>query len=133
MPSTFDVQVVAADRQIFLGPAVSVVVPALDGYLGILRGHAPLYAALTVGVITIQLPDTSTPLLIAVSGGFVEVSPEKTLVLADAAELAEDIDLERAEQSKQRAEERLRSGGPDTDLDRAKAALLRALNRLRAV
>ncbi|MHB9026590.1 MAG: ATP synthase F1 subunit epsilon [Armatimonadota bacterium] len=132
MPPTFDVLVVAADRQIYQGPAVSVVVPALDGYLGILRGHAPLYAALKVGVITIQLPDTQTPMEIAVSGGFVEVSAERVLVLADSAELAAEIDIERALHAKERAEERIRQGGPDTDVDRARIALLRAINRLRA-
>ena len=59
MPPTFEVEVVAADRTVFKGPAVSLVLPGTDGYLGVLHGHAPLITALAIGEITITLPDNS--------------------------------------------------------------------------
>lgn len=130
MAHPFDVDVVSADRRIFTGQAVSVVVPATDGYLGILTGHAPLVAGLAVGRVTITPPGGALPLTIAVSGGFVEVAHDRVIILADTAELSTDIDVERARLSVQRAEERLRAQTPEIDVDRAKAALLRALNRL---
>ncbi|MHB9131898.1 MAG: ATP synthase F1 subunit epsilon [Armatimonadota bacterium] len=127
----FTVEVVSADRKIFSGQATSLVVPAQDGYLGILRGHAPLIAALTIGAVTIIPANNTPPIEIAVDGGFVEVAAEHVTILADSAELASDIDVERARMAKERAEERLRAAGGDIDVDRAKAALLRAINRLR--
>ncbi len=129
MPATFDLEVVAADRTVFKGPAISVVLPGADGYLGVLHGHAPLVTALTIGEITITLPDNQQK-IIAVSGGFAEVLQQKTVILAEAAELAEEIDIERARQAQQRAEERLRTAAENIDVDRAKIALLRAINRL---
>ena len=68
---------------------------------------------------------------LATSGGFIEVNPDKTVILAQTAEFAENIDLERAEAAKKRAEERLADKHPDIDLDRVHAALMRAINRLR--
>ena len=67
----------------------------------------------------------------AISGGFLEVRPDKVVVLADAAERAGEIDLERAEAARRRAEERLKAGVPETDLVRAQASLMRALTRLK--
>ncbi len=67
---------------------------------------------------------------LATSGGFIEVTPERTVILAQTAEFAEEIDLERAKAALERAQERLRNKPPGTDLDRAQAALQRALNRL---
>jgi len=130
MPATFDLEVVSADRTVFKGPVVSVVLPGMDGYLGVLFGHAPLITALGIGEIVITLPDKQE-MVIAVSGGFAEVVPQKTVILADSAELANEIDIERARLALQRAEERLRTPGEDTDVDRARTALMRAANRLR--
>ncbi len=133
MPATFEVEVVAADRTVFKGPAVSLVLPGVDGYLGVLHGHAPLVTALAIGVITITQPDNHLE-IIAVSGGFAEVLQQKTIILADAAELAAEIDIERARLAQQRAEERLRTASPgeNIDVERARIALLRAINRLHA-
>ena len=130
MAATFDVEVVAADRTVYNGPAVSLVLPGVDGYLGVLRGHAPLVTALGIGEITITLPNNQTQ-VIAVSGGFAEVLPQKVVVLADAAELSDEIDIERARLARERAEERLHVPGESTDVDRARTALMRALNRLK--
>jgi F-type H+-transporting ATPase subunit epsilon len=131
MPHPFNIEVVAVDRKVFTGQAVSVTIPGADGYFGVLSGHAPLIAALGVGVITITPPD-NTPVLLAVAGGFAEVTQHGVTILAESAELAREIDIERARQALDRARGRLAGGEEGTDVDRARIALLRALNRLRA-
>ena len=131
MAHPFDVEVVAADRKVFTGQAVSLVAPGADGYLGILHDHAPLITSLAVGAITIVTAENQPPIIIAISGGFMEVTGDKVIILADTAEMAQDIDIERARLALERAEGRLRGAEEGTDVDRAKAALLRALNRLR--
>ena len=70
---------------------------------------------------------------LATSGGFIEVNPDRTVILAETAEFAEDIDLERAQAAKERAEEVLKRRSPDSDLHRAQAALQRAVNRIHIV
>ena len=132
MAHPFDTEVVAADHKVYSGQAISLVAPAVDGYLGILAGHAPLIASLTVGELRITPPD-ATPVEIAISGGFIRVEHDRVTILADTAELATEIDIERAQHAKERAEERLKAHVPEVDFERAQAALLRAINRLRVV
>jgi len=130
MPHPFDIEVVAVDRKVYTGPALSVTIPGADGYFGVLSSHAPLIAALGVGVVTITPPDGS-PVLLAVAGGFAEITHNHVTILAESAELAREIDIERARQAVERARGRLSGGEEGTDIDRARIALLRALNRLR--
>lgn len=131
MAHPFEVEIVAADRRLYSGQAESLVIPGTDGYFGVLSGHAPLVSALAVGELIIK-PPGKPAMLMAVAGGFAEVLPDHVVILADAAELAEEIDIERARQARERAEERLRErGGGEMDIDRAQAALMRAINRLR--
>jgi F-type H+-transporting ATPase subunit epsilon len=132
MAFPFEVEVVAVDHKVFLGQAVSLVAPAVDGYVGVLRGHAPLVAALATGILTITPAEKRPVIEVAVSGGFMDVTPDRVTILADTAELAEEIDLERARQARVRAEQRLLAGASDIDITRAQAALLRAINRIRA-
>ena len=129
MAHPFDVEVVAVDRKVYSGKAVSMVLPGADGYFGVLSGHAPLIAALGVGMLTITVPDNSLVFL-AVSGGYAEITQERVIVLAETAERAEDIDIQRARQAMERAQERLNDQKDGTDIDRARAAMMRALNRL---
>jgi len=129
MAHAFDIEVVAVDHKVYTGQAVSVTIPGADGYFGVLSGHAPLIASLGVGMITIT-PPSGQPVVLAVSGGFAEVVNDHVTILAETAELAEQIDVERARQALERARERL-AGKEGTDVDRARAALMRALNRLR--
>lgn len=135
MSLAFNVEVISADRKLFAGKTVSLVIPGIDGYFGVLYGHAPLIGALGIGELTITNEGGKVTVL-AISGGFVEVAPDRTLVLADAAELAHDIDIERARLARQRAEERLQQPSradqmSDVDFERARIALLRAINRMR--
>ncbi len=108
-----------------------VVVPGSEGYFGVLPGHAPLLSTLGVGEVSYRHGREEHYL--AVMDGFAEVRGDRVIILAESAELPEEIDRERAERSRQRAEQRLagRSGGPDeVDYARALAALSRALARL---
>jgi F-type H+-transporting ATPase subunit epsilon len=106
-----------------------VVIPGSQGYFGVLPGHAPLLATLGIGELTYRVGRDERHL--AISGGFAEVRNDKVIILADAAESPEEIDRERAERAKQRAEQRL-TGRAQEDIDytRAMAALMRALTRL---
>jgi F-type H+-transporting ATPase subunit epsilon len=106
-----------------------VVVPGSEGYFGVLPGHAPLLATLGIGELTYRVGREERH--VAVAGGFAEVRNDKVIVLADTAELPQDIDRARAERARERAEQRL-SGRSQDDIDymRAAAALARALIRL---
>ena len=108
-----------------------VELPGAGGRLGVLEGHTPLVTPLGIGEIRLYQSGPAPSRRIAAAGGFVEVTPEKVLVTARAAELADDIDADRARAAKRRAEQRLRKRGPDLDVERAEAALARALNRIR--
>ena len=132
MPRPFDVEIIAADHKVYTGQAASVTVPGIDGYFGILSSHAPLVAALGVGVITIFPVGNGLPLRIAVAGGFAEVTQDHVIILAETAELAQEINVERARLAAERARERLeRQKDEGMDVERARIALMRALNRLR--
>lgn len=131
MAHPVQVEVVAADHKVFTGQAESVVIPGTNGYFGVLHGHAPMISGLAIGEVDVIPPDRAPMVSIAVSGGFVEVTPDRVVILAESAELAQDIDLERARQAVDRAENRLREREEATDIDRARIALQRALNRLR--
>jgi len=98
------------------------------GELGILPGHIPLVAPLTISAI--RLKKNNETYTMAVSGGFMEVRPDKVTILAKSAEKANDIDVARAMQAKDRAERRLQTKQDDTDFQRAELALKRALNRI---
>ncbi|AGL03813.1 F0F1 ATP synthase subunit epsilon [Desulfoscipio gibsoniae] len=107
-----------------------VVLPGTEGELGVLPEHAPLVSALKTGLARVH--HEGKVLKIAVSGGFAEIRNNKVTVLANAAEREDQIDVERAQAAKERAEQRLSAGGQDIDVIRAEAALKRALNRLKA-
>jgi len=108
-----------------------VVIPGAAGVFTVLPGHTPLLTALGKGVIAVYEAD-SEPRFFAVHDGFAEVLDDRILVLADTMEIAEEIDLARAEAAGKRAEERLRKPSDDTDIARAESALERSLARLQA-
>ena len=126
----FKLEVITPDRMVLSDRhIVSVSVPGIEGYLGILANHAPMMTEMAIGRLDLRRADGTSDEM-AISDGFVEIFENKVTVLAESAELAKEIDVERAEQSVQRAEERLSSGESDIDLDRAKMALMRAINRI---
>jgi F-type H+-transporting ATPase subunit epsilon len=127
--ATLKLEVITVERQVLSDDVNTVVAPGVDGELGILPHHAPLITMLKPGELLIRKDGQETYLF--VSGGFLEVRPDKIIILADACERCEEIDIERAEAAKQRAEERLKTHPPDVDMARAQAALLRSLVRIK--
>jgi len=127
--ATLRLEIITAERQVFADDVNAVVAPGIEGELGILPHHAPLMTMLKPGELLIRKDGEETYLV--VSGGFLEVRPDKVIVLADACERAEEIDITRAEEAKHRAEERLKAHPPGLDIARAQAALLRSLIRIR--
>ncbi|RMD60060.1 MAG: F0F1 ATP synthase subunit epsilon, partial [Nitrospirae bacterium] len=105
-----------------------VVAPGIEGEFGILPGHMPFITLLDIGELVYKKNGKSHPLF--VNSGYLEVSNDKVIVLAESAEPVEKIDIERAEAAKKRAEERLKAKGKDIDFIRSEAALKRALKRL---
>ena len=131
MPPAYRLEIVAPDHIAYAGDVASIVVPGAEGYLGVLARHAPMLAELTVGVIKVA-PREGDAFRMATGGGFLEVMPDRTVILADSVERADEIDVDRAEAARRRAQERLtHRAEPGMDLERAEIALRRALNRLR--
>lgn len=128
---TIKVSVVTPDGPVYESDVEMVSTKAQSGELGILPGHIPMVAPLAIGVVRLKTPESKEPNLVAVSGGFLEVRPDKVTILAQAAEKAEKIDVERALRAKERAEQRMREQkAEDIDFRRAELALQRAINRL---
>jgi F-type H+-transporting ATPase subunit epsilon len=128
MPDTFQLEIVTPEKMVVRDAAEEMQIPGKDGYLGILPGHAPLITELGVGEITYR--NAGQTRYLAVAWGFAEVLPDKVTILAETAEPAAEIDVNRAQQAKQRAEQELKSGSADVNYDAAGAALQRAETRL---
>jgi F-type H+-transporting ATPase subunit epsilon len=126
--ATTRLDIVTAERVVFSEDVDMVIAPGIEGQLGILPHHSPLMTALVPGELLVRKGGQELPL--AITGGFIEVRPDRIIILADAAERAEEIDIARAEEAKRRAEERLKEHAPDVDILRAEAALRRSLTRL---
>ncbi|WP_186576604.1 F0F1 ATP synthase subunit epsilon [Aquibacillus kalidii] len=127
---TLTVSVVTPDGPVLEDTFEMVSCKAENGELGILPGHIPLVAPLSISAVRLK---GENPQKIAVSGGFLEVRPDKVTILAQSAEKPGDIDVERARKAKERAERRLQAKQDDIDFRRAEYALKRALNRLDVV
>lgn len=123
MPIQCDI--VTQDRPLFSGPVDIVVAPGAEGEMGILPHHAPLLTTLRYGVLKVRAGEREE--VFAIGGGVMEVQPDAVTVLADVAEHVDEIDIERAERAKQRAEEHLRQA-PAGDVE-ATLALEAALRR----
>jgi len=125
-------EVVTPERKVYSEDVDFVVVPGSEGEMGFLPEHAPLVSALKIGLVRVS-KEGKKSLRIAVTGGFVEVKDSLVTILTNAAEREDEIDRNRAEAAKERAEQLLVARTPDIDVARAELALKRALNRLRAV
>jgi len=123
-------EIVTAEGTVFADDVNEVVAWGIEGQLGILPHHAPLMTMLQPGDLLIRKDNEEHYL--AISGGFLEVRPDKVIILADACERAEEIDMERAEAARRRADEILKTRPPDVDTAAAEAALRRSLARIKA-
>jgi F-type H+-transporting ATPase subunit epsilon len=123
-------EIVTPERLAFSETVDAVIVPGIEGELGILPHHAPLLSTLGVGELRIRARGTEESF--AIVGGFVQVRPDKVVVMAETADLASEIDLERAQEARREAERALETGYREgADLASARAALQQALLRIR--
>jgi len=130
--SELNLEIITPEKPIFKEQIDAVTIPGTIGSFQILKDHAPLISSFEIGIIKVKKGSSDT--YYTTAGGTVEVNKNQVLVLADSIEKIENIDKDRAEQARERAEERLRKKKEDNiDEARARGALNRALNRLNAV
>jgi len=127
---TIDLEIVTPERKVLVTHALEIVLPGIEGYFGVLPGHAPLLTQLGVGELTYR-DDTGTHYL-AVADGAVEVLPNRVTILARLCENAREIDIERAREAKRRAEEAMKQAAKmsDQDMLMVEVSLKKALTRL---
>ncbi len=125
----FRLEIVTAERMVFSDDVTALIAWGVEGQLGILPHHAPLMTMLQPGDLMIR-KDREEEYL-ALSGGFLEVRPDKVIILADACERADEIDVARAEEAKKRAQETMKAAPLTVDAASAEAALRRSLARLK--
>ena len=133
LPTKLTLEIVTPDRALLREEVDEVVVPGAQGEFGVLPGHTPLLSTLKIGELWYRQGQEKHYLAIAF--GFVEVLPDRVTVLAQVGERAQEIDVQRAERAKQRAEQRLAQAQPqltqiDFDIERARIALMKSLLRL---
>ncbi len=130
---TFQLEIVTPEKTVYSGEVESLRAPGTEDGFGVLAGHHPMLASLGVGQIIFR-EEGEGPTVATTSGGFAQVQRDSVTVLAETAELAEEIDVARAESARDRARERLaRRREAEVDAAQAEVALARALNRLRMV
>ncbi len=130
MDKILDIEILSPEKLVYKGLAMVVTVPGVDGLFQVLNMHAPMVSMFETGVITVQ-DEKGNKINFSTRGGVAEVLKNKVTILADTAEAKDDIDVERAQNSMKRAEERLGSGEKNIDRERAKFSLQRARIRLK--
>lgn len=126
----FRLEIITPEKTFFEGETEQIIARTTVGDVGILNGHEPYCAALGIGQMRVMIDGKFRRA--ATSGGIIKVSKEKTVILVQACEWAEDIDIDRAEHAKQIAEDRMKAAAGDNELRLAEAKLKRALNRIDA-
>ena len=127
---TFHLEIVTPDKQFFIGEAAALIFPALDGSMGVQAGHEAVVTAVVPGSLRFRAEGAWTDAV--VGQGMAEIMPDRTVVLVSAAERPEEIDWQRAEAARVRAEERLKKKLSIRDYYNSRAALARAMARLKA-
>ena len=138
MADTYELKIITPERVMYSKPVTKVIFRSTEGEMAVLKGHIPLTAIIDSSVFHIFYPDeqgAEQELKMAVHEGFVEILNTSVTLLTDSAEWPEEIDPDRAEKARQRAEERLKNQNrnPDLDVARAELALRRSLVRLEAI
>lgn len=126
----FRLQIITPEKTFFDGETEQIIARTTVGDVGILNGHEPYCAALGIGQMRVMIDGQFKRA--ATSGGIIKVSKEKTVILVQSCEWADEIDVDRAEHAKQVAEDRIKAARSDNDLQLAQAKLKRALNRIDA-
>lgn len=130
MAKEFNLSIVSPDRTVIDTTAESLIAPGIEGYLGIWANHEPLITALKIGEVTYRR-SSEPERHVAITGGFLEVSDNDVVILADAAELDEEIDVPRAQAARDRAQQLIAALDESIDVARAQRALARAQNRIK--
>jgi F-type H+-transporting ATPase subunit epsilon len=133
MANTIQVDVVSAEEQIYSGEAEFVVLPGIEGELGVYPRHTPLFTQIRPGAVRIKVPDKAEEEFVFVQGGFLEVQPTRVTVLADTAIRAHDLDEAKAIEAKRRAEEAMSNQDSEENLASAQAELSAALAQIEAI
>jgi F-type H+-transporting ATPase subunit epsilon len=128
--ATFKLEIVTAERMVYSEEVSALIAWGVEGQLGILPHHAPLMTLLQPGDLMIRKDKEEEYL--ALGGGFMEVRPDKVIILADACERADEIDIARAEEARKRAQETMKAAPLTADAAVAEAALRRSIARLKA-
>lgn len=127
----YKLRIITPDRVFYEGTADMIEFNTTEGEIGVLPGHTPMTVIIKPGVLTITEKDEVKEA--ALHSGFVEILPDRMTILAEVVEWPGEIDLERAEAAKRRAEERIKSHTPETDMARAETALMRAIARIQVL
>ncbi len=130
---SFPLRIITPDRVFYEGEAEMVEFNTTEGQIGVLPGHIPLTVIVKPGILNIYEPGAGKEKEAALHSGFAEILPDGVTILAEIIEWPGEIDVDRAKQAKERAEERLRSRTPETDIARAETALLRAMARIQVI
>ena len=128
LPTHLTLELVTPDRAVVRESVDEIQIPGSEGCLGVLPGHTPLLTSLQVGELWFRQGDETS--YAAVAFGFAEILPDRVTILAQIAERAEDIDVERAQEAQRRARERMAKSVADVDFKRARIALMKSLIRL---
>lgn len=128
--TTFKLKIITPEKQFFEGEVSQIISRTAEGNIGVLAGHTPYAANLVPSSLKIKEIDSDDFRVAAVSGGFIKISENETVILASAVEWAEDIDVLRAQRAKERAEKIISSDASIKEFERAEQDLKRALNRL---
>ena len=131
MKEDYKLRIITPDRVFYEGTADMIEFNTTEGEIGVLPGHIPMTVIIKPGVLTITEKDEVKEA--ALHSGFVEILPDRMTILAEVVEWPGEIDLERAEAAKRRAEERIKSHTPETDMARAETALMRAIARIQVL
>ena len=127
--NNFTLEIITPDRVFYKGEAKMIEMNTSEGEIGVLPGHIPMTVIVKPGILTIYEADGEEKEA-ALHAGFAEILPEKVTLLAEIIEWPDEIDRDRAEAARARAEERLRRATPETDMLRAQTALMRAVARI---
>jgi len=128
LPEKLTLEIVTPERRVVSETVDEVVLPGREGYLGVLPGHAPFLTSLKIGQVEYRTGKETH--LLSLAWGFAEVLPEKVTILAEIAERADEIDLERARAKKDEIEHRMKGAGPEFDFASAQASLEKAIVRI---
>ena len=129
MASTFSLEIVTPERKFYTEPVEMVIVQTPEGEMGVLAGHEPMVVAIDIGPIMIKKDSQWTTAVL--NSGFMEVTPEKAVILCDTAEWPDEIDANRAIAAKARAEERLMRQLSKLEFIKSQTAMARAMARLK--